>query len=268
MKKLTLLSLFSCYAFSFGGVVTDPGSYTYYGTQIEKAVKQIETMEKQYKQAVDTYKEVTSIDDNITGNLQRAINQLKKLKSMQEINLANGKDSLLFTKKTLNEITDIPEFGEDVISSIEDTFGAEQQKRNDWISVEAEKRATKQKALKNAIVDAETAQGKIDYQLKQIEDLASMTNGSNNIKDSTDINNSILLQMAEQQQEMIKLLANISKNLALASYDGKENSPKPNIVEGKDLLNPDDWKTDSKKAQKRSTSDILSDCNPFEQKCR
>lgn len=269
VKTVVLCGLFlTNQAIGFGGVVTDPGSYTYYGTQIEKAVKQIETLEKQYKQATQTYTKITSIDDNITGNIQRALNQLKKIKAMQDISLANGKKSLLFTKKALNEITDIPSVGEDISDNIDKTFGLEQQKRNDWISVEAEKKATKQKALKQAVIDAEVAQGKVDLQLKQIEDLASMTNSSDSIKDATDINNTILLQMAEQQQEMILLLSNISKNIALANYDGKDES-NPELGysngkrNGKSMTDKSDWSVKSKNKPKSMTS-----CDPFAETCK
>ncbi|WP_010320076.1 hypothetical protein, partial [Vibrio ordalii] len=68
---LTLLT-FTSHCFGFGGVVTDPGSYSYYATQIDQAIQQVKLAEDQVKQATKTYDKIVNVDKSITGNLMRA----------------------------------------------------------------------------------------------------------------------------------------------------------------------------------------------------
>lgn len=267
LRKLTpfLISVLSVNVFAFGGggVVTDPGSYSYYGIQIEKAIEQIKIAEEQVKQATKTYEQVSNVDKRITGNVQRAQRNLQRIKDLQDLSLKDARKSLQFTKNALDEIAGIPEYKDDIEKNIDKTFGEETKKNNDWINVEAEKRAVRQVALKQAVVDAEMAHGKIEIQTKQLEELAVATNQTNDLKDATDVTNTALLSMLEQQQEMIVLLANISRSLAMADYNGREYDD-PYMVNGKDLRNPDDFGVKPRGGQRsKSTSDLLKDCPLF-----
>lgn len=280
MKKINYILLFittftSFYTFAFlgggtGGVVTDPKSYTYYTAQIDHAIEQIEYAERQLKEVTKSYEMLTSIDDNITGNLQRAQSYAKKiedLKELQNLSLGDIKRSLIYTTKALDEVAEIPQYQNDIADGIDDVFGEEQQGRNDWVSVEAEKKRSKQKAYKQAIVDSEVAQGKVKLQLEQMEELALATNTAETMKDSTDVANTILLQMLDRQQEMIKILSNISKNIAIAYYDGKDIEKKSSVIDGKDLLNPSDWETKSNGRKVKTMSEMIENCNPLINKC-
>ncbi|PML45582.1 hypothetical protein BCT75_04155 [Vibrio lentus] len=266
MNKLIISLAFACipsFAFGFGGVVTDPGSYSYYATQIEQAIEQVELAEDQIKQATKTYNKVVNVDKSITGNLNRADRSLKRISDLQNVSITDVRKSMQYAKKALDEVADIPQYHTEIESEIDKTFGEENQGRGDWVNVEAEKRANKQKALKRAIIDSEVAQGKIKLQDEQLEDLALATNETNSIKDATDVTNTALLQMIEGQNEIINLLANISKNLALAEYNGDENlSTKTHIINGKDITDKSDWKTNNRNKPKSYT-----ECNPFVSKC-
>lgn len=243
--------------YSFGGVVTDPGSYSYYATQIEQAIEQVELAEDQVKQATKTYDKIVNVDKSITGNLQRADRSLKRISDLQNVSITDVRKSMQYAKKALDEVTDIPQYHTEIEGEIDKTFGEENQSRGDWVNVEAEKRANKQKALKRAIVDSEVAQGKIKLQDEQLEDLALATNETDSLKDATDVTNAALLQMIEGQNEIINLLANISKNLALAEYNGDENlSTETHIINGKDIRNKADWEV-----KNRNKVKSLSDCD-------
>lgn len=266
-KKLStaiLLTSLSFNCFGFGGVVTDPGSYSYYATQIEKAMEQLKVAEEQVKQATQTYNKVTNIDKNITGNLMRAQRNLERIRDMQVTSVKDIRKSLQYAKKALGEVSSLPAYVEEVETNIDKTFGVDPQSQNDWVNVKAQQRANKQKAYRQAIVDAEIAQGKIDIQNEQLEELALATNTSDSLKDATDITNAALLQVIENQQEMITLLANVSKNLSLAQYDGGEHANEaPNIINGKDITDANQWKN----KKNLSSSVSKKDCNPFEEKC-
>lgn len=261
---LAALSI-STEVFSFGSVVSDPGSYSYYGTQIEKAVRQIEVAQQQYKQAIETYNETVNIGNQLTGNLQRAKRQYEKLKEMQEQAVASGKRTLQFTKEKLETLGDLPKLYLQIDASIEDSFGEEQQDRNDWVSVEQEKRAKKQKAYKQAVIDSEVAKSKVNLQMKDLEDLTLATNTSSSLKDALDVNNSVLLQMVENQQELIMLLSTISKNIAMASYDGGDVKTQKGFKDGKrngkSMTDKKDWGVKKRKSSRGS--DSMADCNAF-----
>ncbi|MUK91895.1 hypothetical protein GNP80_05525 [Aliivibrio fischeri] len=260
-KFLAISFLFSSYAFSFGGVVTDPGSYTYYATQIETALKQLKQAEQQLKTAQDTYDSVTSIDKRLTGNLQRAQRSLSNFTDLKEVSIKDTRKSLQYAKKALDEVANISDYKADIEKQIDDVFG--ESERNDWVNIEAEKKASKQKALKQAIIDAETAQGKTELQLEHLTEFASAANSADTSKDAQDVTNALLLKMVENQGELITIMANISKNLALSEYDGEQKASGANIVNGKDLLKAEQWKSPKSKTTK-SLSEMMDGCNPFE----
>lgn len=268
MKKtlLSIMACTSCYTFAFlgggtGGVVTDPKSYTYYTAQIDHAIEQVKIAEQQIKKATETYEMVTSIDDNITGNLQRAQRYAKKIKDLKEnFDVGDVRKSLIYAKRAITSVGEIPEYQEDIEKNINDTFGVETEKRNDWVSVEAERKASKQKALKQAVIDAETAKGKIDLQLESLEELTTATNTTDSLKDASDTTNTILIEMLEAQHEIIKLLASISQNIALADYEGDESLSGDNFKKhsGRSMTDKSDWQVESPTKNKKT-----SDCDPF-----
>jgi len=247
MKRLTILLLFliPTLAHSFGGVVTDPTSYTYYIEQIEQSMEQLKTMENQVKETTKVYDQVTSVDKRLMGNLNRAQKQLQKIKDMQDWTISDARKSLKYAKNALEEVGQIPEYQEEVTEGIDSVFGEEENKNNNWVSVEAEKKAMRQKSLKQAIVDSEVAQEIITVQLEELETLASATNTTDTLKDSTDVTNTILLSLLDGQREVIQQLSNISRNIALASYDGKDKENKKER-EIPDLTNPQNGNGDSK----------------------
>lgn len=247
MNKLLFFCacFFSSLAFSFGGVVTDPTSYTYYVQQIEQAMEQLKTMEKQVAETTKVYDQVTSVDKRLMGNLDRAQAQLQKIKDMQDWTISDARKSLKYAKRALEEVGEIPEYREEVTDGIDSVFGEKENKNNNWISVEAQKKAMRQKSLKQAIVDSEVAQEIIAVQLDELETLATATNATDTLKDSTDVTNTILLSLVDGQREVIQQLANISRNIALANYDGKdkENEKETDIP---DLTNPQNGNVGSK----------------------
>ena len=261
MKKILLgLTLLSTGAFGFGGIVTDPGSYTYYVTQIETALKQLKQAEESLQTQIDTYTSVDSIDKNLTGNLSRARQSLEDFNDLKEMNIKDTRKSLQFASKALDEIKNIADYKGDIEDEIDDVFGDNGD--NAWVSVEAEKKKTRQRAFKQAIIDAETAQGKVDLQLENVTKLTETANSTQDMKDAQDVTNALLIKMIESQGELITIVSNVSKNLALSQYDGGDHKNKASVVNGKDLLKDEDWKIDNKKKPK-TQMEILEECGGF-----
>ena len=93
------------------------------------------------------------------------------------------------------------------------------------------RKQARQFAYKKAIVESELSKAKIKLQLEKVEELATATNTATSLKDSTDVTNTILLEMLENQREMIKHMANASQSLSMAFYDGQKKKRKkiPNV---------------------------------------
>jgi conjugal transfer/entry exclusion protein len=88
---------------------------------------------------------------------------------------------------------------------------------SDWQSVKSAQKKMAREELSNAIVSAEIAENLTASQLKNIEDLASKANSAVTQKDATDVTNALLLQMIDQNQQLITLVANISRSFAMAT---------------------------------------------------
>jgi len=80
------------------------------------------------------------------------------------------------------------------------------------------------------------------------------------MKDAQDVTNALLIKMIESQGELITIVSNVSKNLALSQYDGGDHKNKASVVDGKDLLKPEDWKIKNKKSSK-TQMEILNQCD-------
>ena len=240
-KFAALLLFVPTFTHSIGGlgdVVTDPTSYAYYANQLKQGVEMLEFAEKKIQTAVDTYNKVTSLEENITGNFKRATKSLKKIKELQNLSSRDLKKSLKFAKKAIEEIEDIPEYKEDIGNNIDDVFGNEEKKApktGGWVSVSQKRKQARQQSYKQALVDSELTAAKIEMQLEKMEELASATNETTSLKDSTDVTNTILLEMLENQREMIKHMSNTSRNLSMAYYNGL---PKPQRKIPQAIKNP------------------------------
>lgn len=232
MKSLKIcfylgLSVFSSTAFSFGGVVTDPGSYSYYALQIETAMKDLDATYEQVKVGTDqlavvtdTYDELQKVEGNLTGQYNRATKALNRFKDMED--LSDFQKATQFANRTLKSLVDHESYVGDIEDNLEELFGNDL-KDSGWINLSADKKAAKQASYKNAIISAELAKGKSNLQLERIKDYAGVVNSTANIKDSQDVSNTLLLEMLNNQRELIDLVASVSKNLALSQYDGGEN---------------------------------------------
>jgi hypothetical protein len=266
------LSLFSSYSFGFGGVVTDPSSYTYYVEQIKAAKEQLKTAQQQFEEMEKTKDGVLNIQKNVTGNLLRAQKSLSNIAALKDQIKKNPKDFLEYSADALDDITKVDKYRADVTDNLNDTFGLEGDNAiGGWGDVKAEKTkpASQQRAAKNAIVGAEVAKGKIAVQLDDIEALSTAANTATSLKDSSDINNALLAKIALNQQEVIKLLADISQNISLYFYEGKENvdKVKASMVNGKDLLSDSDFKPNTSTNKPLSMSERGKKCNPFAGEC-
>lgn len=248
----SILCVYSGFAVGIGGlgdVVSDPTSYTYYAEQLEQGIDMLEVQERKLQKLVDSYNKLQNIENNVSGNIQRAKSTLNRIKALKEMTGTKDlRDALKYAKRAIEEIEEIPEHATVIGDNVDEVFGNEEKeskKSGQWISASklSEKKRHRQLAYKQAIVESEISKAKIKLQLEKAEELATATNTATSLKDSTDVTNTILLEMLENQREMIKHLSNTSRSLSMAYYDGqKKTVTMPDI----DLLKPKPNKTTKK----------------------
>jgi conjugal transfer/entry exclusion protein len=218
-----------------GDVVTDPTSYPYYAEQIKIAQEAYANAKEHLQTALEAKDIADKTRSNLEGTYRRAQQALSDFKSMRE-QLEN--DPARFAVKMIEDRRDLSDVKNDTARKVQSVFdpvkssmddinelagndASGNEWSSDWISVKAAQKKVVQEELQRAIVDAEVAESLTASQLKNIEDLASKANSAVTQKDATDVTNALLLQMIDQNQQLIKLVANISRNLAMTELTNK-----------------------------------------------
>lgn len=243
-------------AYGFGGVVTDIGSYTYYVEQIEAAYSQLEKAEEQLGQLQETYEEITSIDDKLSGNLLRAKRAFERFENLKVNSLSDLKRAVQYTNLTMGDLLDSEQYVGDLEENIEAVFGSND---SSWVKLELEsverQKASKQKSYKQSLIDAELALGKSNLQLDLLAEYSQMANSTDSSKDAQDVTNALLLEMLANQRELINLTASVSKNIALSSYvGGAEIDSISENQQGKTMTDDNYW--DMKPLEKVQMQDL------------
>lgn len=251
-------------AFAFGSVVTDMGAYSYYAEQIEAATSQLKKMEEQIKLATDTYNQISNIDDNLKGNYNRAVNAAKRLKDLRDIEdlseFSKIRRSIQYADGTLSDLLDSEEYAGTIDKNIDSLFG---EGSSEWTQLSAIK-SKKQEGYKNTIINAELAQAQARLQLETLDEYSAMVNSTTNSKDAQDATNTLMLEMLENQRQMILLMSEVSKNLAVAAYDGiTPGSNEPTSYTGNKITDSNYWGMEKKGVQTMDDckNNSSKDCN-------
>lgn len=278
MKGLKLffisLGIFSGSAFGFGGVVTDPASYTYYVQQIEQAQQQYEQATKHLNTAIETKENVFNVERQLKGNYSRAMRHIKNFESWRE-QIKN--DPLQFAESTIKNRDAVTDYADNIERKLdsyylgEDLFDEKGQKRSDWVNIERGKKEQQQLAYKRAVVQAELARGSIELNIEDLEQLASDVNATQSLKDSSDVNSSILIKLLEGVQQTNALLADISTTLAMTNYGGEGNFKKESmdvlLDESQFEVDKSYYKKNGKNGEGQFNPLVGKTCNPFAGKC-
>jgi hypothetical protein len=273
-------SLFSSGVFAVGGVgdiVSDPTSYAYYVKQIEAAQQQYEKATEHLNTALETKDTIESVDRQLRGNYNRAMRHIKKFQQWKE----NAKESPLeFAEDTIRNRDAVLDYSDKIENSIdsyyygEDILGDNTNSKGGWVNINVNKNQHKQGFFKRALVKSEVAKGMINLDLDELEELATEVNSTQTLKDSSDVNSSILLKLLESAQRTNALLADISSTLAIANYSGEKqysDNKRLNQVSSNDeldaLLESNSRSSSGKLNGGVGMMDFLDGCNPFKDRC-
>ena len=90
MKKIIIFIITVCLiasnaaAFGVGGVVTDPGSYTYYVEQIKVATEELENLKEQLDTAKSVLDETQKMRGLLEGAYNHAFSTIERLRKFQQ----------------------------------------------------------------------------------------------------------------------------------------------------------------------------------------
>ena len=213
-------------AFAFGGIVSDPTSYTYYVQQIKDAQKALVEAQKQ----VETLGGIKTTADQakraVMGNYNRAQGLVTDLQRLEKKLAATPTTIQGSAKKWLSLGDAGLEIGEDgfyAVGKILDTHwidprdlkkNAERLKHLDQIY------QVKQASLRGNIEASDEILRAMPERLKKIEGLADQIDHTENIKDSQDLTNRFLAEILKVLSEMSAIAAKIGESYALMNYQG------------------------------------------------
>ena len=223
-KKLILTASFLVFAvnsFGFGGVVTDPGSYSYYAEQITAAGEQLNKTTDILNKAKEQVNKLQNVDNSIKaagsqmkGHYDRAKGLVDKVKGVKE-KLERTPTTLQGQVAKWKNLQFV-----DPEKALSDYFTDPRAKNADVYKALDRKYEVRQMALKNSIVNAENLLQASPDRLKAIEELSKQIDETENIKDATDLNNRILVEMWTATEEIKMLLAHLVEAQGLLNFSG------------------------------------------------
>ena len=213
-------------AFAFGGIVSDPTSYTYYVQQIKDAQRALVEAQKQ----VDTLGGIKTAADQaqraVVGNYNRAQGLVTDLQRLEK-KLASSPTTIQGSAKKWLSLGDAGlEIGEDgfyAVGKVLDTHwidprdlkkNAERLKHLDQIY------QVKQASLRGNIEASDEILRTMPQRLKTIEGLVDQIDHTENIKDAQDLSNRFLAEILKVLAEMSAIAAKIGESYALMNYQG------------------------------------------------
>lgn len=264
MKLILLLSAFflfsSASALGFGDIVSDPKSYSYYAQQLKETQEALDTAKTQLKTALETKDIARNTQKNLEGTYRRAQRAISDFKAMKE---EMNKDSLAFAEKMIRDRRDVGEMRENTgkkvskifdpalrsVDEIKKSAGVDDNGKEwspTWQGVKVAQKKIVRDELKKAVTNAEIVDALAANQLENIEDLAIKANSATSQKDATDVTNALLLQLIDQNQQMLKLVASISRNFAITNLS-------ENNYESEDIYQSINKKMEEQEARKGTT---------------
>lgn len=281
-KTATTILLMSMTFNSIGAgmVVSDPTAYAYFANQIKEAQKMysenVDQFQKSYKNAsdklktaIETQEHVNKVRSNIEGNLKHVVGLIEDIEKMGDMIEA---DKAMMSDMVLADIKDIKGYRENVKNNLEELFDIESYRgtnnetnwqgddksESDWITVASEQNIMRQEAVKATIIASSEAKAKMTKEIKDLKELSELANNSLTIKDTTDVANTLFVKMIQNQQETIKLLANISNSIAMMNYTGTSKHKKKSIKEIESELKGENEKAKNTDAAKQAHQRLYS----------
>jgi hypothetical protein len=223
MKKLVSLLLLVAVSLPLsvnaGMVVSDPASYTYYVKQLKEAQTLLKAMQDQVKIATDTNDTVLRMADDVVGKYNRARGVVDDLRNIKDV-LSQPRRVFSSVDKIL-ALADDPEaqFKEVDVNLDKIFVDISDPEINPWM-VQKKREIEVQKIFKDAMRSTELEMAKMPQRIEAIEKLAGQIDTTENIKDSQDLTNRLIVELITGQERMITLMSQMGQAEVAAQYTG------------------------------------------------
>lgn len=207
-----------------GMAVSDSGAYTYWAVQIQKAMQQI----KELQGVIDKGDEIKEETMNVFNTLKGTYNRAKGfVEGMQ--NLIDKIEQSPYTTKAQLEgwVSQVGEgIFEDLMSPEEVLEAIFHDPRNPEIKTgqnHDQQYNTRQVALRDSIKNADELLKSIPEMFQRVRELADQIDQTENMKDSMDLNNRLMLELIQIQLAHLSMQMQFEKAGALVNYQGVQS---------------------------------------------
>lgn len=223
MYVLILIGLWSTSAYA-ALAVSDSGAYAYWATQIEKAVKQIEELQGIIDKGQEIKTETINVYNTLKGNYDRAKGFMDGMNNL----MGKIENSPYTTKAQLEGWIDQVGDGtfEDLLSPEDVLEAVFNDPRNPEIKTgqnHDQRFNTRQIALKDAITNADELLKSMPEMFLRVKELSEQIDQTENMKDSMDLNNRLLLELIQIQLAQLSMQMQFEKAGALVSFQGVQS---------------------------------------------
>ena len=199
----TIAMSFSSPSYGFGGVVFDP-------TQAANMAKQLAEDAKQLGELRNQITELKGIQSSMTGNSSYTSSMLPQISTL--------KNNVMQLTPSMAGISGGGGNTKDLSHMLDSVFVPDSQMPRE-ISAPVRKDYW-QKSLKSALESSENLLGKSGDELNTMSQLAGQIDRTKNIKESQDLTNRLFIESIGLQQQMVILLAQLTRAEASAKYAG------------------------------------------------
>jgi hypothetical protein len=204
--------------------VSDSGAYAYWATQIEKAVKQIEELQGIIDKGQEIKTETINVYNTLKGNYDRAKGFMDGMNNL----MGKIENSPYTTKAQLEGWIDQVGDGtfEDLLSPEDVLEAVFNDPRNPEIKIgqnHDQRFNTRQIALKDAITNADELLKSMPEMFQRVKELSEQIDQTENMKDSMDLNNRLLLELIQIQLAQLSMQMQFEKAGALVNFQGVQS---------------------------------------------
>ncbi|MBN8828994.1 MAG: hypothetical protein J0H68_09840 [Sphingobacteriia bacterium] len=234
-------------------VVTDPGSYTRFASQLESLNRLRAEAQRTYNEIKDmrssmqgNYGKGAGLDSNIRKMRNDVVNQIPVLQSF-----VSGKE-------------DYDISGYESINAELDNIYVPMSKA---MSSESEplRKEYQQKALKSSLINAERILNNADKRFGKAEKLARQIDSTSNIKEAQDLTNRLLMEITLILMEMSNTNAELARAEASSKYVGIEDGKSEVSKKSKGFIKSDqEYLENARRKASTPTKTIIKNCGHLE----
>lgn len=214
-----------------GGMpVTDPMSYTYYVQQLKKMGEQVNQAAEQVNKLGEINQQVQSMEAQLKGHYNRAVGALDELKKAKQT-VENVPGTVAQTGRDFaNEAKELKEgkgagksYYKDARAALDALFKDPRKGGNGHKPDKTEsdrQYQAREAALRDAIVTADGLLQQMPDAFETIKRLAQAIDATQNVKDATDLNNRILVEILKTITQLLVVDARLTQASGMMHYNG------------------------------------------------